>query len=48
VEVFTPFKVDSIEHSIHKTYLDSTGRPKVTMKKKNCTERHDQLIYVSP
>jgi oligosaccharyltransferase complex subunit alpha (ribophorin I) len=47
VHVHTPFKVDSIEHSIHKTYLDSTGRPKVTLKKKGCTERHDRFFYVS-
>ncbi len=41
-----PFSLDGVTHSIHKTYLDSTGRPKVTLTKRGCTERHEQLIYV--
>lgn len=47
VQVFTPFPVDSISHSTHKTYLDSTGHHMVTLKKQRCTERHAQTIYVS-
>lgn len=48
VEVVAPFPVDAIEHSVHKTYLDSTGRPRVTIKKTLCSESHEQNIYVSP
>lgn len=48
VEVHTPFAVDSITHSIIKTYLDTTGRPTVTLKKSRCTENHAETIYVSP
>lgn len=47
VEVFTPFEVDSITHSVIKTYLDTTGRPTVTLKKSRCTENHGETIYVS-
>jgi len=47
VEVFTPFPVDSISHSIHKTYLDTTGRPEITIKKQACTEKHAQTIYIT-
>jgi oligosaccharyltransferase complex subunit alpha (ribophorin I) len=47
VNVYTPFPVDSIEHSIHKTYLDTTGRPVVTITKSAVTEHHAQNIYVT-
>ncbi|KAL1408707.1 dolichyl-diphosphooligosaccharide--protein glycosyltransferase subunit 1 [Vanrija albida] len=47
VEVFTPFPVDAIEHSVHKTYLDTTGRPVVTITKALVTENHAQNVYVS-
>jgi hypothetical protein len=46
VHVHTPFKVDSITHSTHKTYLDSTGHHAVTLKKSRCTEHHDGIVYV--
>lgn len=46
VEVYTPFAVDSIEHSIHKTYLDTTGRYAVTLRKARCTEDHAKTVYV--
>ena len=46
VEVITPFSVDSVKHSIHKTFLDSTGRPTVTLRKTRCTENHAQAVYV--
>lgn len=46
VEVFTPFPVDSITHSMHRTYLDSIGRPAITIKKAHCTENHAQTVYV--
>ena len=41
-----PFPVDTIEHSVHKTYLDSTGRPRVTIKKALASEYNEQNIYV--
>jgi oligosaccharyltransferase complex subunit alpha (ribophorin I) len=47
VEVITPFAVDHIYHSVHKTYLDSTGRYVVTLSKTRCTENHGETIYVS-
>jgi hypothetical protein len=47
VQVVAPFPVDAIEHSTHKTYLDSTGRPRVTVSKKFAAESHEQDIYVS-
>lgn len=46
IEVFVPFPVDSQEAIITKTYLDTTGRRTVVMKKKNCTEKNSQLVYV--
>ena len=47
VEVIAPFPVDAIEHSVHKTYLDSTGRPRIIIKKALCSESHEQNVYVS-
>ncbi len=47
MEVITPFAMDTIEHSVHKTYLDSTGRHTITLRKARCTENHAQLVYVS-
>lgn len=48
VNVTVPFPVESIEHSVHKTYLDSIGRPRVTITKRMCVEKHEQDIFVSP
>lgn len=47
VEVVAPFPVDAVEHSVHKTYLDSTGRPRITIKKALASESNEQNIYVS-
>lgn len=47
VRVHTPFKVDSITHSTHKTYLDSTGHHALTLTKSRCTEHHAGVVYVS-
>ena len=46
VEVQAPFPVDAVEHSVHKTYLDSTGRPRITIKKALASEHNEQNIYV--
>jgi len=39
--------VDSIAHSVHKTFLDTTGRPEITIKKAFATEKHAQPIYIT-
>jgi hypothetical protein len=43
----TQFEMDSIEHSVHYTYFDSTGRPAVTFYKKNVVTAHQQPLFVS-
>lgn len=45
--MFTPFPVDSIAQSTHKTYLDTTGRHAITIKKALATEKHAQNIYIT-
>lgn len=47
VEVVAPFPVDAVEHSVHKTYLDSTGRPRITIKKALASESNEQNIYIT-
>lgn len=47
VEVHAPFAVDSIEHSVHRTYLDTIGRPMVTITKRLVTENHAQPVFVT-
>lgn len=39
--------MDSIAHSTHKTYLDTTGRHVVTIKKALATEQHAQNVFVT-
>lgn len=46
VKVYTPFPVDSIDHTITRTYLDSTGRHTVVIKKHGAVENHAQDIFV--
>ncbi|ORX38806.1 Ribophorin I [Kockovaella imperatae] len=46
IEVFAPFPAD-ISRWTHKTYLDSTGRPAITLRKSLCTENHAQTVYVT-
>ncbi|CAD6584510.1 MAG: dolichyl-diphosphooligosaccharide--protein glycosyltransferase subunit 1 [Tremellales sp. Tagirdzhanova-0007] len=46
VEVIPPFAVDTLQHSVHKTYLDSTGRHTITLRKTRCTENHAQPVYI--
>ncbi|KAA1466496.1 oligosaccharyl transferase alpha subunit [Dentipellis sp. KUC8613] len=47
IEVFPPFPPLSESRSTHITYLDTVGRPAVTFKYKNLTEKHAGLIYAS-
>lgn len=46
VQVFAPFAVDEQSALVTKTYLDTSGRKTIQLKKKNCTEKHSQLVYV--
>lgn len=46
-EVFPPFPPKSITHSTHTTYLDSIGRPAITLEYSQLTDRQYGLIYVS-
>lgn len=48
VEFSPPFAAPVNELSNHKTYLDSIGRPKLTLKYKDLTLLHAQKIYVRP
>ncbi|CEL59878.1 oligosaccharyltransferase complex subunit alpha (ribophorin I) [Rhizoctonia solani AG-1 IB] len=47
VTLHTPFGPDSIENEQHVTYLDTTGRPAITLKKKNLSDKHAGTIYVT-
>ncbi|CAK9779343.1 putative oligosaccharyltransferase alpha subunit [Cutaneotrichosporon oleaginosum] len=47
VEVFAPFPLDSIYHGVHRTYLDTIGRPKVVITKRSVTENHAVPVYVT-
>jgi len=47
VEYATPFPAFSSSVSTHITYLDTVGRPSITLRFKNLTEKHALPIYVS-
>lgn len=48
VEVSVPFPASEFRADlIDKTYLDTTGRPTVFIKKTKCTEKHAADIYIS-
>ncbi|KAF5393614.1 hypothetical protein D9757_000029 [Collybiopsis confluens] len=47
VDYVAPFPSVSNEVSTHVTYLDTIGRPLITFKYKNLTNRHTKPIYVS-
>ncbi|KAL7420065.1 dolichyl-diphosphooligosaccharide--protein glycosyltransferase subunit 1 [Cryptotrichosporon argae] len=46
VTVISPFRADSVAHATHKTYLDSIGRPEITLTKSHATEQHAQPVYI--
>jgi oligosaccharyltransferase complex subunit alpha (ribophorin I) len=46
-EVFPPFAPIAEQRTTHITYLDTIGRPAVTLSFKNLTDKHNGLIYVS-
>ncbi|KAI0278844.1 oligosaccharyl transferase alpha subunit [Russula aff. rugulosa BPL654] len=47
VDVYPPFAPITQERSTHITYLDSIGRPAVTLTFENLTDTHNGLIYVT-
>ncbi|KAK4048985.1 dolichyl-diphosphooligosaccharide--protein glycosyltransferase subunit 1 [Microbotryomycetes sp. JL221] len=47
IKVHTPFPVDAIEQGgLTKTYLDTTGRPTVVLRKRNCSDQHGGLVLI--
>jgi len=47
IDVFPPFAPITQQRSTHITYLDSIGRPAVTLSFENLTDKHAGLIYVT-
>jgi oligosaccharyltransferase complex subunit alpha (ribophorin I) len=47
IEWRTPFDIDSAEFTEFKTYLDTTGRPTLILRKANCVRFHQQFFQVS-
>jgi oligosaccharyltransferase complex subunit alpha (ribophorin I) len=47
IEWRTPFDIDSAEFTEFKTYLDTTGRPTLILRKANCVRFHQQHFQVS-
>ncbi|KAG8765199.1 dolichyl-diphosphooligosaccharide--protein glycosyltransferase subunit 1 [Ceratobasidium sp. 428] len=47
VAVHPPFAPDVIEQSRHITYLDTTGRPTIVLKKNNVSDKHAGTVYVT-
>lgn len=46
ISIQLPFDMDTVDHSITKTYLDTIGRPALKVHKQNCSPHHAQLVYV--
>ena len=47
IHLKTPYSVENLPSSLHFTYLDTTGRPVVIVRKKNLVENHIQDFEVS-
>lgn len=47
VDFLPPFPATVAEYSTHITYLDTTGRPAITLRYKDLTNKHVGVIYVS-
>ena len=47
ITVSPPFPVDTPNHSVSYTYLDTSGRPTVHLIKNACTERHALEVFIS-
>lgn len=46
IDYYAPYPALSERISTHISYLDTVGRPKVTLKYKQLTDRHGGVIYV--
>lgn len=46
LEVYPPFPPKTVKQTLHKTYLDSAGRPTISFFYGNLTDRHEGFIYV--
>jgi oligosaccharyltransferase complex subunit alpha (ribophorin I) len=46
IQFSTPFEVDSAEFELHKTHLDTLGRPVLVLRKANCVKHHNQIFTV--
>lgn len=46
LEVYPPFAPKTVKQSLHKTYLDSAGRPTISFVYGNLTDRHEGFVYV--
>ncbi|KAI0327775.1 oligosaccharyl transferase alpha subunit [Cubamyces sp. BRFM 1775] len=47
IDYFAPFPALSESMSTHITYLDTIGRPKITLKYRDLTDKHTGTIYVT-
>ena len=47
IDYFVPYPALSETISTHITYLDTVGRPKITLKYAQLTDKHGGNIYVS-
>lgn len=47
IDYFAPYPPLSEQITKHITYLDTIGRPKITLKYKELTDKHTGQIYVS-
>lgn len=47
IEFYTPFPVDSEGHELDFTYLDTTGRPVLVIRKSNVVPEHNQYFQVA-
>ncbi|EGN93047.1 hypothetical protein SERLA73DRAFT_190196 [Serpula lacrymans var. lacrymans S7.3] len=47
IEFISPFPALSSSISTHITYLDTTGRPAVSLEYKDLTDKHNGIIYVA-
>lgn len=47
IEFYTPFPVDGSEKDVHYTYLDTSGRPVLVIRKKNVVPQHNQYFQVT-
>lgn len=47
IQLTTSYPVEHLPNSLHFTYLDTKGRPVITIRKKNLVENHIQDFQVS-